>query len=114
MTLALTNRLTLRDAITYASQTHFTRTRVVTTLDLLQWSAMATTLVAAWAVGSSHRPRRFGGFLVFLLSNGMWAAWAIHVHAWALLTLQCGLAVMNLRGLVRHQRARRSSLGVAR
>lgn len=86
----------------------------MTTLELLQWPAMATTLLAAWAVGSSQRSRRLWGFLVFLLSNAMWAAWAVPAQAWALLTLQIGLAAMNVRGLLRHQREQRSSEGAVR
>lgn len=74
----------------------------MTLLDLLQWPAMLTTLVAAWAVASSQRGRRMAGFVIFLVSNVLWSIWAVHTGANALLVLQIGLALMNVRGLLRH------------
>jgi hypothetical protein len=67
-------------------------------LDLLQWPAMAVTLVAAWLVASQSRTRRAVGFWVFIASNALWILWAWHVHAWALIALQVGLFVLNVRG----------------
>jgi hypothetical protein len=67
-------------------------------LDWLQWPAMAVTLVAAWLVASQSRGRRAAGFWVFIASNVMWVVWAWHVHAWALIALQVGLFVLNIRG----------------
>jgi len=67
-------------------------------LDWLQWPAMAVTLVAAWLVASQSRRRRAAGFWVFIASNVMWVVWAWHVHAWALIALQVGLFVLNVRG----------------
>jgi hypothetical protein len=67
-------------------------------LDWLQWPAMAVTLLAAWLVGSRDRGRREIGFWVFLASNLLWVAWGWHDGAWALIALQVGLAVMNIRG----------------
>lgn len=43
-------------------------------LDLLQWPAMAITLLAAWLVASQRQGRRSLGFWVFLLSNALWIA----------------------------------------
>lgn len=70
-------------------------------LNLLQWPAMAVTLAAAWLVTSSHRGERAAGFWVFLLSNGLWITWALHVDAPALIALQVCLAAMNIRGALK-------------
>jgi hypothetical protein len=67
-------------------------------LDLLQWPAMAVTVLAAWLVASSLKRRRLLGFWVFLFSNVLWIAWGWHAHAWALVFLQVCLAAMNIRG----------------
>jgi len=72
-------------------------------LDALQWPAMLVTLAAAWLVASKSQRRRHVGFWVFLVSNALWMTWAFHTRAWALLTLQIGLAVMNIRGERRNQ-----------
>lgn len=67
-------------------------------LDLLQWPAMLATLLAAWFVGANAKGRRNVGFWIFLLSNVLWTAWGIYAHAYALIVLQIGLALLNLRG----------------
>ena len=66
--------------------------------DTMQWPAMAVTLAAAWLIGSSVERRRNWGFWLFLLSNLLWIAWGTYVSAWALVALQVGLALMNIRG----------------
>ena len=66
--------------------------------DLLQWPAMAVTVLASWLVASDRKPRREAGFWVFLASNVLWVAWGWGAHAWALITLQFCLAAMNIRG----------------
>ncbi|WP_347883533.1 hypothetical protein [Pseudomonas aestiva] len=81
-------------------------------LDLLQWPAMAITLLAAWLVASQRQGRRNFGFWVFLLSNGLWIAWGLQAEAYALIVLQLGLAAMNLRG-VRRNAAEASAAAVA-
>lgn len=68
-------------------------------LDFLQWPAMATTLLAAWLVGSLHRRKRTWGFWLFVASNALWVAWGWHDGAYALVALQFGLFVLNLRGV---------------
>ena len=68
-------------------------------LDLLQWPAMAVTMVGAWYVASKRKHRRNGGYWLFLLSNVLWIAWGLHVRAYALVTLQTFLVGMNVRGL---------------
>jgi hypothetical protein len=67
-------------------------------LDLIQWPAMIVTLTASWYVASSRRPRRSLGFWLFLASNLLWIVWGLYAHAYALIVLQVGLAVTNLRG----------------
>ena len=67
-------------------------------IDLVQWPAMIVTVVAAWYVASTRRERRSVGFWLFLLSNVLWVVWGIHARAYALITLQVCLAVMNVRG----------------
>ena len=54
-------------------------------LDLVQWPAMAVTVLAAWLVASTHKHRREIGFWVFLVSNALWIAWGWHTSAWALI-----------------------------
>ena len=67
-------------------------------IDLLQWPAMAVTVLAAWLVASNSQRRRGYGFWAFLLSNALWVAWGWYRHAWALVSLQFCLAAMNIRG----------------
>ena len=67
-------------------------------LDLMQWPAMIVTLLAAWAVGSTQRRRRVVGFWLFIVSNVLWIVWGVDQRAWALILLQIGLFLMNLRG----------------
>ncbi|QIB53052.1 hypothetical protein G3M63_01455 [Pseudomonas sp. OIL-1] len=67
-------------------------------IDSLQWPAMLATLVAAYLVGSQSRKKRNWGFLCFILSNALWIAWGWHAQAYALIILQLGLFLMNLRG----------------
>jgi hypothetical protein len=67
-------------------------------LDAIQWPAMAFTLVAAWFVASKHRVRRHWGFGLFIVSNVLWIVWGWHTSSYALIVLQLGLFVMNLRG----------------
>jgi hypothetical protein len=67
-------------------------------LDAVQWPAMAVTLIAAWLVASTRKGRRETGFWWFIASNVLWIVWGWHSHAWALIVLQVGLFVMNVRG----------------
>ena len=67
-------------------------------LDLVQWPAMAVTVVAAYLVASSRQGRRNAGFWVFIASNVLWIVWGVHSRAYALIGLQICLAFMNVRG----------------
>ena len=71
-------------------------------LDLLQWSAMAVTIAAAWLVASTSRRKRIIGFWVFLASNVLWSVWGWHRAAYAVIVLQVFLAVTNARGVYKN------------
>jgi hypothetical protein len=77
-------------------------------LDAIQWPAMLATLVAAWLVASDHKSRRSWGFWCFVLSNVSWIAWGWHDRAYALVALQLGLFALNLRGVMKTERASHS------
>ena len=68
-------------------------------IDLIQWSAMAVTVLAAWLVGSNSKRRRQVGFWAFLVSNVLWIVWGWHTNAYALIALQVCLAALNIRGV---------------
>ena len=72
-------------------------------LDLLQWPAMAITIVAAWLVGSRLAHRRAVGFWCFLAGNVLWVAWGVHDKAYALVALQFFLAALNVRGVRKNE-----------
>lgn len=74
-------------------------------LDALQWPAMIATLIAAWLVGSQQKRKRAWGFYWFILSNLLWAAWGWNNNAYALILLQVGLFLINLRGRRKNQPA---------
>lgn len=74
-------------------------------IDWLQWPAMVVTLGAAWLVASQSPTRRKGGFWAYMLSNVLWVVWGVSTQAWALIALQVGLAVMNIRGIHRNDEA---------
>lgn len=67
-------------------------------LNLVQWPAMATTLLSAWLVASQAKHKRGLGFWIFILSNILWILWGWHVGAIALVIMQIGLLLLNIRG----------------
>lgn len=67
-------------------------------LNLTQWPAMLTTVLAAWLVGSTAKQKRNIGFWVFLASNVLWVIWGFYTSAYALILLQFCLAALNIRG----------------
>jgi hypothetical protein len=73
-------------------------------LDAVQWPAMAVTLLAAWLVASRSPSRRAAGFWWFIGSNLLWIVWAWHTKAWALIALQVGLFVLNIRGAAKNEK----------
>ena len=64
---------------------------------------MAVTLLSAWLVASQKKARRQWGFWLFLLSNVLWIAWGWYAQAYALITLQFGLAILNSRGVAKNE-----------
>jgi hypothetical protein len=76
-----------------------------TIVPLLQWPAMAVTLLAAWLVGSTRKRPRVVGFWCFVASNVLWALWGWHDKAYALIVLQAGLFMLNLRGARKNEQA---------
>jgi sulfur relay (sulfurtransferase) complex TusBCD TusD component (DsrE family) len=72
-------------------------------LSLLEWPAMAASLMAAWLVASTAANRRMAGFWIFLVSNGLWIAWGWQDSAWALIILNVCLAAMNVRGILKNE-----------
>jgi hypothetical protein len=74
-------------------------------INLMQWPAMVVTVAAAWLVASQRKLKRNWGFWLFLLSNVLWIAWGLYDRAYALILLQVGLALMNIRGAVKNQPA---------
>ena len=72
-------------------------------LDLVQWPAMAATVVAAWLVASRNPHKRAIGFWCFLASNVLWVAWGLHDRAYALVVLQFFLAATNARGVYKNE-----------
>ena len=72
-------------------------------LDLVQWPAMAVTVLAAWLVASRSARKRAIGFWCFIASNVLWVVWGLHVHAYALVGLQFCLAAMNIRGVYKNE-----------
>ena len=67
-------------------------------LNFLQWPAMATTLLSAWLVASQSKQKRGLGFWIFIVSNILWVFWGWHDGAYALITMQIGLLLLNIRG----------------
>ena len=63
---------------------------------------MITTLLSTWLVAGQSKLKRQLGFWIFLLSNILWVAWGWHDHAWALVALQFGLALLNIRGVAKN------------
>ncbi len=70
--------------------------------NLMQWPAMATTLISAWLVASQSKPKRGWGFWIFIISNILWVLWGWHAHAYALIVMQIGLLFLNIRGVFKN------------
>jgi len=65
----------------------------------MQWPAMIATLIAAWFVASQSRKMRNMGFWIYILSNVLWVLWGWQNNGYALIALQVGLFLMNIRGI---------------
>jgi len=77
--------------------------KFMTWIDLLQWPAMAVTMLAAWLVASQRKFKRNWGFWLFLISNVLWIAWGWKDGAYALIVLQLFLAALNIRGTIKNR-----------
>lgn len=83
-------------------------------MDLLQWPAMAITVLAAWLVASKSEARRRHGFFAYVASNALWTAWGWYTSAWALVALQAALFAMNVRGVRKNREEGEAAEGSAR
>ncbi len=72
-------------------------------IDLIQWPAMAVTVLAAWFMGSQQPRKRMIAFWCFILSNILWIIWGLHARAYALIVLQVFLCAINLRGFKKNR-----------
>ena len=57
--------------------------------------------------GVEPEGRRNVGFWVFLTSNVLWGVWGWHDGAYALIALQLALAALNIRGVVKTEKAQK-------
>ena len=71
-------------------------------INFLQWPALAVTLLSACLVASKSKAKRGWGFASFILSNILWVLWAWHIRANALIFLQVGLFLLNVRGIFKN------------
>lgn len=74
-------------------------------INLLQWPAMAVTVIAAWLTAAQTKRRRKHGFWWFIASNILWVIWAVPAEAYALVCLQIALAGLNIRGAFKNESA---------
>jgi len=72
-------------------------------IDIIQWPAMAVTVVAAWLIASQRKFKRNWAFWLFLLSNVLWIVWGWHDRAYALIFLQLCLGFLNIRGAMKNR-----------
>jgi hypothetical protein len=70
---------------------------------LLQWPAMALTVVSVWWIASSSRSRRALGFWSSLAGSLLWILWGYADGAWALIVMQICLVLLNIRGAVKNR-----------
>lgn len=70
--------------------------------NFLQWPAMIATLLSAWLVASQTKHKRGLGFWIFIVSNILWVLWGWHDGAYALIAMQFGLLLLNIRGAVKN------------
>ncbi len=72
-------------------------------LALLEWPAMATTLAAAWWMGSTKAKKRIVAFAMLIVGNLMWIGWGWGDEAWALIALNVGLLCLNIRAIFKNE-----------
>jgi len=74
-------------------------------LDLVQWPAMAVSVISAWMVASQRTWKRNEGFWLFLLSNILWLIWGLHDRAYAFICVQLCLVSLNTRGVYKNRQS---------
>ncbi|MGZ8287571.1 MAG: hypothetical protein ACXW2U_14300 [Telluria sp.] len=72
-------------------------------LALLEWPAMAISLAAAYLLASQRPEKRVVAFWLLIVGNVMWIAWGWGEDAWALIALNAGLMVLNVRGIFKNE-----------
>ena len=72
---------------------------------MLEWPAMAISLAAAWWMGSRRPGERVFAFLMLSLGNLLWIAWGWGEGAHALIALNLGLLALNVRGIIKNEKA---------
>ena len=72
-------------------------------LAMLEWPAMAVSLLAAWWMASQKPEKRILAFWLLILGNLLWIAWGWRDGAWALIALQVGLILLNARGILKNE-----------
>lgn len=70
------------------------------TLDALQWTGCATGASGALLLALNNEHSGWG-FVLFLLSNGLWAAYGIQTRAMGLITTQLVFTATSLLGTYR-------------
>ena len=70
----------------------------------LEWPAMAVSLAAAYWLGSTRAKKRIVAFALLILGNLMWIAWGWGEGAWALIALNVGLMVLNVRAILKNEK----------
>ncbi|MES2899284.1 MAG: hypothetical protein V4723_06110 [Pseudomonadota bacterium] len=80
-------------------------------LNLLEWPAMAISLVAAYLLGSINPTKRIVAFVMLIVGNLMWIGWGWGNEAKALIALNVGLMVLNVRGVFKNEEAKEEEPG---
>lgn len=80
-------------------------------LALLEWPAMAISLVAAYLLGSINPTKRIVAFVMLIIGNVMWIGWGCGSDAMALIALNVGLMVLNVRAIFKNEHAKEEEQG---
>ncbi len=75
-------------------------------LPLLEWPAMAISLVAAYLLGSVKPGKRIVAFVMLIVGNVLWIGWGWGNDAKALIALNLGLMALNVRGIFKNEDAK--------
>lgn len=76
-------------------------------LAMLEWPAMAISLVAAYLLGSIDPTKRIVAFIMLIIGNLMWIGWGWGDDAKALIALNVGLMALNVRGIFKNEEAKK-------